>query len=69
MRAELTGPRLRETGWFDDRPIGGAIEQHASGRRDHSQLLWSLLMFSSFLRDVHEAPISRLGSAAVGCAC
>jgi asparagine synthase (glutamine-hydrolysing) len=69
MRAELTGPRLRETGWFDDRHIGGAIEQHASGRRDHSQLLWSLLMFSSFLRDVHEAPISRLGSAAVGCAC
>jgi asparagine synthase (glutamine-hydrolysing) len=59
MRAELTGPRLRETGWFDDRHIGEAIEQHASGRRDHSQLLWSLLMFSSFLRDVHEAPSQR----------
>jgi asparagine synthase (glutamine-hydrolysing) len=55
MHRELTGARLRETGWFDDRHIAGAIEQHASGRRDHSQLLWSLLMFSSFLRDVHEA--------------
>jgi asparagine synthase (glutamine-hydrolysing) len=59
MRDELTGPRLRETGWFDGGHIAGAIEQHASGRRDHSQLLWSLLMFSSFLRDVHEAPSRR----------
>ena len=56
MRADLTGPRLRETGWFDDAHIAGAIDQHASGLRDHSQLLWSLLIFSSFLRDVHETP-------------
>jgi len=56
MRADLTGARLRETGWFDDAHIAGAIDQHASGLRDHSQLLWSLLMFSSFLRDVHETP-------------
>jgi asparagine synthase (glutamine-hydrolysing) len=59
MRDELTGSRLGETGWFDGDHIAGAIERHASGRRDHSQLLWSLLMFSSFLRDVHEAPSRR----------
>jgi asparagine synthase (glutamine-hydrolysing) len=56
MRADLTGTLLRDTSWFDDAHIAGAIDQHASGLRDHSQLLWSLLMFSSFLRDVHEAP-------------
>ena len=55
MRADLTGPLLRETGWFDHAYIAGAIDRHVSGLRDHSQLLWSLLMFSSFLRDVHGA--------------
>ena len=44
MRAALTGPRLRGTGLFDVAHIAGAIDQHERGRRDHSQLLWSLLM-------------------------
>jgi asparagine synthase (glutamine-hydrolysing) len=54
MRAALTGPRLRDTGLFDVAHIADAIDQHERGRRDHSQLLWSLLMFASFLRDVHD---------------
>jgi asparagine synthase (glutamine-hydrolysing) len=54
MRAAVTGPALRDTGWFDDAYIAGAIDQHDNGGRDHSQMLWSLLMFSSFLRDVHD---------------
>jgi asparagine synthase (glutamine-hydrolysing) len=28
------------------------LDQHQSGRRDHSASLWSLLMFESFLRNV-----------------
>jgi asparagine synthase (glutamine-hydrolysing) len=54
MRAALAGPRLRDTGLFDVAHIADAIDQHERGRRDRSQLLWSLLMFASFLRDVHD---------------
>jgi asparagine synthase (glutamine-hydrolysing) len=28
------------------------VEDHQSGRRDHSAPLWTLLMFESFLRNV-----------------
>jgi asparagine synthase (glutamine-hydrolysing) len=54
LREALTGPQLRDTGWFDDRYISNAIDQHCSFRHDHSQMLWSLLMFSSFLSDVDQ---------------
>ena len=30
------------------------LDQHQSGRRDHSASLWTLLMFESFLRNVLE---------------
>jgi len=30
-----------------------AFEQHVAGLRDHSTLIWSLMMFDAFLRDVH----------------
>ena len=63
MRAALTGPLLRETGWFDHRHIAEAIDQHASARRDHSQMLWSLLMFASFMRDVHGGSDQAIPSA------
>jgi asparagine synthase (glutamine-hydrolysing) len=62
MRAALAGPLLRDTGWFDHAHITEALAQHESRRRDHSQLLWSLLMFSSFLRDVHDGPADRAAS-------
>jgi asparagine synthase (glutamine-hydrolysing) len=54
-RAALLGPRLGETGWFDGGFVQSAFDQHVSGRRDHSALIWSLLMFDAFLRQVHEA--------------
>ena len=30
------------------------VDQHQSGEREHSAVLWSLLMFESFLRQVHD---------------
>ena len=53
LRASLTGNVLRETGMFDMEFIESLVDQHQSGRRDHSPALWSLLMFESFLRRVH----------------
>jgi asparagine synthase (glutamine-hydrolysing) len=57
VRAALTSPRLAETGWFDGGFIGAALDQHQSGRRDHSVLLWSLLMFDGFLAE-RDAPLA-----------
>jgi asparagine synthase (glutamine-hydrolysing) len=52
MRGALLGPVLGDTGWFERPFIGRVIEQHLSGLRDHSTVIWSLLMFDAFLRDV-----------------
>lgn len=52
----LSSRPLADTGLFDNRHIGAMIEAHHSGRRDHSAALWSLVMFESFLRQVHTVP-------------
>lgn len=52
----LSSRPLADTGFFDNRHIGEMIKTHHSGRRDHSAALWSLVMFESFLRQVHTAP-------------
>jgi asparagine synthase (glutamine-hydrolysing) len=54
VRAALSGGQLLETGWFEPRFISTAVEQHIRGLRDNSRLIWSLLMFEAFLRDVHQ---------------
>ncbi len=54
LRQALTGGRLRETGLFDMAQVERLIQEHTSGRREHSAVLWSLLMFESFQRQVVE---------------
>jgi asparagine synthase (glutamine-hydrolysing) len=54
IRIALLGGVLSETGWFDNRFISTAVEQHIGGLRDHGRLIWALLMFEAFLRDVHQ---------------
>ncbi|MGE0859505.1 MAG: XrtA/PEP-CTERM system amidotransferase [Gammaproteobacteria bacterium] len=46
----VLGDRLASTGWFEPAYLRALLEQHASGRRDHSAPLWTLLMFDAFLR-------------------
>lgn len=53
VRAAVTGPTLAETGMFDPRYLVRLVDEHQSGAREHSGILWSLLMFDSFLRQVH----------------
>ena len=64
MQEAVLGERLRSTGMFDPTYLTHLVEAHASGRRDYSGPLWSLLMFDAFLRQsepdqpsrpVHEA--------------
>lgn len=50
VRTSLTGQHMAETGIFDMQFIADIVEQHQSGRSDHSAAIWSLLMFESFLR-------------------
>jgi len=51
VRDELLGGPLLETGWFNRDTIRRMVEQHESGRRDHSTPIWVLLMFDAFLRN------------------
>jgi asparagine synthase (glutamine-hydrolysing) len=54
VKKALSGGLLLETGWFEPRFISTALDQHIRGLRDNSRLIWALLMFEAFLRDVHQ---------------
>lgn len=41
---------LARTGWFDPAPLSRLADQHISGRRDHSRVLWQLLMLDRSMR-------------------
>jgi len=53
VRDALTGPVLAETGMFDTRFLTTLVERHESGVSDFSTPIWALVMFESFLRQVH----------------
>jgi len=50
VRTAVTGPILAESGFFNPKTLTELVDRHQSGLRDHSAVLWSLLMFESFLR-------------------
>lgn len=52
VRDSLLDGRIAESGWFNPQAIRQMVEQHESGRRDHSTPLWTLLMYDAFLRNV-----------------
>jgi asparagine synthase (glutamine-hydrolysing) len=52
LRDSLLGDTLAATGIFDRKFMGMLVDQHLSGRRDHSACLWALLMFESFHRQL-----------------
>jgi asparagine synthase (glutamine-hydrolysing) len=52
LRATLLEGQLRDTGLFNMKYIERLIEEHASGRHEHSAPLWSLLMYESFQRQI-----------------
>ncbi|MBP6898890.1 MAG: amidotransferase 1, exosortase A system-associated [Burkholderiaceae bacterium] len=46
----LNGPMVA-SGWFNPAVVRQIVEQHVSGRSDHSTPIWTLLMFDAFLRN------------------
>jgi len=52
VRDAVLGPRLAETGMFNESYLRHLCDAHQSGMRDYSSPLWSLLMFDTFLRNV-----------------
>jgi asparagine synthase (glutamine-hydrolysing) len=52
VRAAVTGERLRATGIFDGDVLTRLVDQHQRGVRDHTAILWALLMFDGFHRQV-----------------
>ena len=46
----LTGDRLLKTGWFNPDFMSKVYKEHQSQVRDHSTLIWSLVMFDAFLK-------------------
>ncbi len=59
VRLIATGTRLVETDLFERTYLRRLVDQHQSGRWDHSRALWSLTMFDAFLRRVHDAPAAQ----------
>jgi asparagine synthase (glutamine-hydrolysing) len=53
VRQIVTTGSLVETGMFDLPYLRTLVEQHQFGLSDHSSVIWSLMMFESFLRNVH----------------
>jgi asparagine synthase (glutamine-hydrolysing) len=51
--ALLTGA-IAECGYFEPAMLDRLVRQHATGRRDHSAALWSLLMLDAFLRRMQQ---------------
>ncbi len=55
LRDALLGETLADTGIFDHDYLKHLVDAHQSGARDYTAPLWSLLMFESFHRQIHNA--------------
>jgi asparagine synthase (glutamine-hydrolysing) len=49
VRARLTGGAMLDSGLFDGATLGRLADEHASGRFDHAQAIWQLLVLEGFL--------------------
>lgn len=54
VRSRLLDGMLEEVGLFDMDFVTFLLDEHASGISDFSTAIWALLMFESFLRNVHQ---------------
>lgn len=65
----VKGERLAQCGFFDADMLKRVVNEHQSGMRDHSSVLWTLLMFDGFLRSSEQSaapasePLSPTGTA------
>lgn len=57
LQRSLSSQVLADSAMFNMDYVQQLLQQHQSGRRDHSAPLWSLLMFEAFLRQLQESPL------------
>jgi len=50
VRSSILGDRMMESGLFEPNYLKTLVDQHQSGRWDHSASIWTLLMFEAFLK-------------------
>jgi len=50
MQDVLRGDLLNASGWFEQAYLNQIEQEHLSGIKDHSTLIWSLVMFEGFLK-------------------
>jgi asparagine synthase (glutamine-hydrolysing) len=50
VRNDILGSTMMDTGLFDPTYLKTLVDQHQSGRWDHSATIWTLLMFEEFLK-------------------
>ncbi len=50
LREQVLGRGMVDTGLFSPQALERLVDQHQSGRRDHSAALWALLMFSASMQ-------------------
>ena len=55
IRDAVQSPVLADTGYFDLNYLTRLVDEHQSGRSNHSAVLWALLMFESSLRRMQAA--------------
>ncbi len=68
VQERLLGETLGDTGFFDTDFIKRMIDDHNSGIRNSSAAIWALLMFESFLRNVHAETSSGTQMESLGAA-
>jgi asparagine synthase (glutamine-hydrolysing) len=61
VRQSLLHGAVAQSGWIDLATVRELVDQHEAGSHDHSQPLWSLMMFDAFLRKVCDAPVAAGG--------
>ena len=61
VRERLLGAAMLDDGWFDPAALRRLVDEHASGRFDHGQVLWQLLSLEGFLAQA--APAAGTGAA------
>ena len=47
-RRKVLGAALLDQGWFERRAVEALVVEHLSGRRDHSAVLWNLLVLAEW---------------------
>ncbi len=56
IRGLLLGQAMLDSRLFEPRTLARLVDEHASGRSDHSLVIWLLLVFQGFLARVQASP-------------